>query len=174
MEGSEFTELNPIGDFWNKEEGLGGGNGDVCNLRDFECPVEKSFGDKMISNETLIPKSDAAQMISKIKHDIQNEIAANSRDAPLHFAMTNSTKNLEFCGSCAYNILITCSERVNEIMNKYNNLMRLEVENALLNYCGIDYSTEPYVLLHVGPHKTGENLRNYSIFFLISRIFFII
>jgi hypothetical protein len=76
-----------------------------------------------------------------------------SRDAPLYTALANST-NLKFCGSCSYNILITCSERVNEVMET-NNLTRAEAQNELLANCGIDYANEPYVLLHVGPHKTG-------------------
>jgi hypothetical protein len=77
----------------------------------------------------------------------------NSRDAPLHTAPANST-NLTFCGSCSYNILITCSERVNEVMEKYK-LTRAKAQDNLLANCGIDYANEPYVLLHVGPHKTG-------------------
>ncbi|KAL3781766.1 hypothetical protein ACHAWO_002112 [Cyclotella atomus] len=77
----------------------------------------------------------------------------NSRDAPLYTALTNST-NLTFCGSCPYNILITCSERVDELMDKYR-LTRFDAQNELLANCGIDYLNEPYVLLHVGPHKTG-------------------
>ena len=163
LRGTELTELNAIGDFWNKEEGLGGGNGDVCNLREFECPAETNFEDKMAQNKIQILESDAApsgtsqRFISEIQHDIQNDMATNSREAPLHFESTNSTTKLEFCGSCAYNIRITCNERVDEIVNKYD-LSRLGVEKILLAYCGINYLSEPYVLLHVGPHKTGENI----------------
>jgi hypothetical protein len=77
----------------------------------------------------------------------------NSREAPLYTALTNST-NLTFCGSCPYNILITCSERVDELMDKYRRT-RFDAQKELLANCGIDYLNEPYVLLHVGPHKTS-------------------
>jgi hypothetical protein len=39
LEGSELAELNPSGDFWNKGNAIGGGNGDVCKLRQHECPL---------------------------------------------------------------------------------------------------------------------------------------
>lgn len=86
---------------------------------------------------------------------VQSNIISDSKDAPLYSVPANKVHNLTFCASCAYNIYITCNERLDEVMAEYK-LSRGEAQEELLVNCGIDYSNEPYVLLHVGPHKTGE------------------
>ena len=60
----------------------------------------------------------------------------------------------EFCDSCVHDGGVTCMERLKYIMRRYR-LSEHDARESLMPVCGIDYSTEPYVLLHAGPHKTG-------------------
>ena len=68
---------------------------------------------------------------------------------------------LEFCGHCNYSPSNSCNERLKYLMQKYNTPEDEAKESLLYSNnpnqkgCGIDYNTEPYVLLHAGPHKTG-------------------
>mmetsp|Transcript_4478 Transcript_4478/g.9813 ORF Transcript_4478/g.9813 Transcript_4478/m.9813 type:complete len:507 (+) Transcript_4478:365-1885(+) len=66
----------------------------------------------------------------------------------------NNTKNIEFCGTCYHDLTYTCNERLKYIMSKYK-MTELEAKQDLMSTCGVDYSTEPFVLIHAGPHKTG-------------------
>ena len=63
-------------------------------------------------------------------------------------------ENIVWCGGCAYNNINSCDERLKYLMEKYN-LAESKARESLMPKCIMDYSTEPYVLLHVGPHKTG-------------------
>ena len=51
LEGTEITELNPSGDFWNEGKGIGGGNGDVCKLRDVECSGDAAVTKRPIHDD---------------------------------------------------------------------------------------------------------------------------
>ena len=64
------------------------------------------------------------------------------------------TKKLEFCGHCNFNPRNSCNERLQYLMDRYKT-PEDEAKESLMSTCGIDYDTEPYVLLHAGPHKTG-------------------
>mmetsp|Transcript_38436 Transcript_38436/g.92653 ORF Transcript_38436/g.92653 Transcript_38436/m.92653 type:complete len:528 (-) Transcript_38436:98-1681(-) len=68
----------------------------------------------------------------------------------------NITKNLVFCGYCKLkgNLKTSCNERLKYMMGRHRIPIGVAKEK-LMPDCGIDYETEPYVLLHVGPHKTG-------------------
>ncbi|KAL7517672.1 hypothetical protein ACHAWX_002579 [Stephanocyclus meneghinianus] len=61
---------------------------------------------------------------------------------------------IRYCGYCPYDISVTCDEQLETIMNGKPGLDVEEARNSLLPTCGFDRE-EPYVLLHVGPHKTG-------------------
>lgn len=67
---------------------------------------------------------------------------------------TRKKKNLTFCGTCFYGLQYSCNERLNYMSKRYGLPERVAKEK-LMPSCGIDYSTEPYVFIHAGPHKTG-------------------
>ena len=62
--------------------------------------------------------------------------------------------DIVWCGGCAYNNINSCDERLKYLITKYQ-LTEEKARESLMPKCFMDYSTEPYVLLHVGPHKTG-------------------
>ena len=70
-------------------------------------------------------------------------------------ATINAKNNIEFCGHCAWDAKTTCNERLKYTMKKHHNSEE-EARKILMPDCGVDYDTEPYVLLHAGPHKTGK------------------
>ena len=69
-------------------------------------------------------------------------------------ASLNRTQTLEYCGNCPYDNSKTCSDRAAYIRQRYH-LSEQKARESIMDRCGVDYSTEPYVMLHVGPHKTG-------------------
>ena len=70
------------------------------------------------------------------------------------YTKTKDKKKLEFCGHCNFNPRNSCNERLQYLMDRYKT-PEDEAKESLMSTCGIDYDTEPYVLLHAGPHKTG-------------------
>jgi len=58
------------------------------------------------------------------------------------------------CNPSPYDNSKTCNERAAYIMQRYH-LSEQKARESIMDRCGVDYSTEPYVMLHVGPHKTG-------------------
>ncbi|KAL3799457.1 hypothetical protein HJC23_013912 [Cyclotella cryptica] len=61
---------------------------------------------------------------------------------------------IRYCGYCPFDIYVTCDEQLEKIMNGKPGLDVMKAQKSLLPTCGLE-GGEPYVLLHVGPHKTG-------------------
>mmetsp|Transcript_6000 Transcript_6000/g.10353 ORF Transcript_6000/g.10353 Transcript_6000/m.10353 type:complete len:525 (+) Transcript_6000:131-1705(+) len=99
----------------------------------------------------LSPSSDIANVSSV--GAAANASHANDNLASSSLILEN-TKNLVFCGHCSYDLHNTCNERLKFVMGRHH-VPEGKAREDLIPDCGIDYSSEPYVLLHAGPHKTG-------------------
>ena len=70
---------------------------------------------------------------------------------------TKKDRKNEFCGHCPFNEKITCQQRVQYMMQTYGVVQTVaRTQKDVEERCNMYPEDEPYVLIHVGPHKTGE------------------
>lgn len=67
----------------------------------------------------------------------------------------NGGGKIKYCGYCPYNITTTCDKQLEDVMKSNPQLTMEAAQASLFPTCRFDPATEPYVVLHVGPHKTG-------------------
>ena len=65
--------------------------------------------------------------------------------------------NNQFCGHCRFNDKYTCQQRVEYMMKAYSIVESVARSNDVVEEkCKLYPEDEPYLLIHAGPHKTGE------------------
>ena len=63
----------------------------------------------------------------------------------------------QFCGHCRFNDKYTCQQRVEYMMKEYGIVQTVARSNDVVEErCELYPEDEPYLLIHAGPHKTGE------------------
>eukprot|EP00956_Cyclotella_meneghiniana_P011963 scaffold16876_cov23-Cyclotella_meneghiniana.AAC.1 len=65
----------------------------------------------------------------------------------------SSSEMVGYCGYCPYDIKNTCDGQLDIVRKDYSS--KKDARESLLPTCSFNEATEPFVLLHVGPHKTG-------------------
>ena len=71
--------------------------------------------------------------------------------------VSNFDRTSQFCGHCRFNDVYTCQQRVEYMMKEYGIVQTVARSNDVVEErCKLYPVDEPYLLIHAGPHKTGE------------------
>ena len=134
----------------------------VISIQELQQHNNNKYGGRR-NDSTEKKVEDILNAVSKI----EDRLALLEQNGGSSLIKTNSNKEgvvanfdrrtNQFCGHCRFNNKYTCQQRVEYMMKEYGIVQTVARSNDVVEErCKLYPVDEPYLLIHAGPHKTGE------------------